>query len=200
MNRNQEVVVISNIFTEDELAEINRSINDARTVWAKEYHYRLLEHHSRMDNAFHITPAMMQKFTDIAHKYGSPTLEFTYHFSFRYENKFAGKVKLEPHTDMDKTQFTIDFQLDSNADWPMYVEGKPYVLKNNEALIFSGSDQIHWRDPNGLKDGEYADMIIFHFAEPDFLDKRNPKEYMESISTEVNAYKDDYNEVFNNKI
>lgn len=49
------------------------------------------------------------------------------------------------HTDRPQCQFTIDLQISSNGDWPIYVDETPYTLKDGEALCYSGTGQPHYR-------------------------------------------------------
>ena len=84
-------------------------------------------------------------------------------FAFtRYSTKY-GTPRLAPHYDTGHTKFTLDYQLESNVVWKLFVEDKEYVLEDNDALVFQPSYEVHWREPKILQDGEYVDMIFFHF-------------------------------------
>ena len=61
-------------------------------------------------------------------------------------------------------------QLKSNIDWPILVEGQSFTLKNNEALTFSGTHQVHWREYRKFKEEDFIDMLFCHFTIKD-----NPK-------------------------
>lgn len=81
----------------------------------------------------------------------------------RYSKDF-GVPFLGPHLDDHDTNFTIDYQLDSNTNWDIVVEGKTYSLENNHAVVFSPSEQIHWRPPKRFNDTEYVDMLLCYFT------------------------------------
>ena len=90
----------------------------------------------------------------------------------RYSLEY-GMPKLIPHKDNSNTDFTIDYQLNSNIKWPIVVENKEYVLSNNDALIFKSSDYSHWRTPIIFKENDFVDMVFFHFV--DYERKNNAK-------------------------
>ena len=70
--------------------------------------------------------------------------------------------KLDPHTDkfVEYPCVIISIQLDSNISWPLAVNEDVYELDRNQAIIFSGSHQIHWRPEREFKDGEYIDVLL----------------------------------------
>lgn len=83
----------------------------------------------------------------------------------RYHHQSGYVPKLFPHFDGFKEhRITFDIQLDSNIDWPIIIENKEYLLKNNDALIFSGTDQIHWRSNYKLSKNDYTDMFFVHLS------------------------------------
>lgn len=41
----------------------------------------------------------------------------------------------------------MDLQINSDGDWPIYVDDKEYILKDGQALCYSGSNQEHYRLP-----------------------------------------------------
>jgi hypothetical protein len=85
----------------------------------------------------------------------------------RYTTKSGNAAWLPPHYDkvFKKPMITVDIQMNSNLVWPVYVDGIPYTLKNNEALVFSGTHQIHWRPKIELQDDQYLDMIFCHLED-----------------------------------
>lgn len=80
----------------------------------------------------------------------------------RYSPKFGWEVKLGPHYDARPVEmFVFDIQIQSNTPWGLFFEGKRFDLKDNQALLFSGTSQIHWRDPIRLDDDAQIDLIFF---------------------------------------
>lgn len=93
----------------------------------------------------------------------------------RYENTVGpsgdtSKPVLYPHFDtFEEQRFTFDLQLSSNTDWPLVLEGSRFLLKDGDALMFSGTHEIHWREKKEFNPGEYVDMLFCH------LNRSNPK-------------------------
>jgi hypothetical protein len=49
------------------------------------------------------------------------------------------------------------------------VEGKEIELKDNQGYWMNVRDQVHWRRPQTFNDGDFLQMIFFHFHDPDNL-------------------------------
>lgn len=99
---------------------------------------------------------------------------------------------LPPHIDdFDGARITIDVQIKSNTEWLLFVEGREYLLKDNQALVFAGTHQVHWREPRVLQDGEFMDMLFCHFTVNDNTDI--------TTTEERKARQYDWNEKINGK-
>ena len=72
---------------------------------------------------------------------------------------------LPAHKDSNACTFTVDYCVQQHEPWPLYVEGKEYILQENQSLVFMGEDQEHWRP--AFKPGNMVEMIFFHFVRPD---------------------------------
>jgi len=108
----------------------------------------------------------------------------------RYDNTINCKPYLDPHIDnfLDH-RITLDIQLKSNIDWPIIIDGQSFSLKNNSAIIFSGTNNIHWRPEKDFKDGDFVDLLFCHF-------RNSEKKY--EISNEENRQR--LINLFNNRI
>jgi hypothetical protein len=49
--------------------------------------------------------------------------------------------------------------MDSTLDWELCAYDTCETLSKNEALVFSGSHQIHWRPPINFSENDYFDLI-----------------------------------------
>jgi hypothetical protein len=97
---------------------------------------------------------------------GEPMVLTEYSFA-RYSPKFGYKPKLFPHYDThfaDGQRITVDIQMNKNVDWAVIVEGESFNFDVNDALIFSGTQQVHWREKKDLLLDDEVDMIFAHFA------------------------------------
>ena len=71
-----------------------------------------------------------------------------------------GKPVLTPHKDMQNFCL-IDYQLDANTSWPLFVEDDTFDLEVNDGLMFLPSKMMHGRPDKVFTDGEYVKMIFF---------------------------------------
>lgn len=104
----------------------------------------------------------------------------------RYSNEF-GTPELEPHIDLHDSGLSIDYQLRSNVDWSVIVENQEYEIRDNDALVFDSTKVVHWRNPKTFKDGEFIDMILFHF-----FTKNDVKLSQEEKNEKISLYVEDY--------
>lgn len=112
-------------------------------------------------NAHKIPKDIYQQIFNYALSIDKDVIPHAYIYS-RYSKKY-GDPKLIPHIDQSNTDFTIDYQLQSNTKWPLIVENQEYVLNDGQALFLNSSENYHWRKPKIFNDDEYIDMIFFHF-------------------------------------
>jgi hypothetical protein len=121
---------------------------------------------------------------------GHSGLILEYQFS-RYElldEKTFKKPNLAPHYDsFPEPRFTFDYQLRSSFDWPLFVENKKFVLKDNQALTFSGTHQVHWRANHDFVPGDFVEMIFCHL----YLDDpslKNSNEHFDEMNNKVSSF------------
>lgn len=185
--------VVKNIFTEEELtflySEINNIIKEdyvVQEVLGRLYSILYWKEYKEENNGsinLKINKKIFNKIIDIAEKKLNKQLELE-SISFTRYSKQYGSPNLHPHVDTKfKTpRLTFDIQLDSNLDWAIVVEGESSILKNNEALIFSGTNEVHWREKKVFNDDEYLDMLLCQFSEkttyineisPEFIKERD---------------------------
>jgi len=82
------------------------------------------------------------------------------------------------HTDRPQCVYTIDLCVSQSRPWPIYVGedaddkiGKPYILKENEALCYSGTGQWHYRER--VQEGNLVTMAFFHFVPAEYFGDLN---------------------------
>ena len=88
----------------------------------------------------------------------------------RYSRKYGYEPKLFPHFDThekDGQRITLDIQLNATTPWAVVVENESFNLENNDGLVFSGTQQIHWRENKKLLDTDEVDMLFVHFGYAD---------------------------------
>lgn len=168
MLNNLANVVVKTVFTEKEISDIYNIVSSTKeTDFVKSLGY----------NTWHIElPKEIEKKLEdlVSNMYGRQVVLSEYNFS-RYEKtksncqKYTYWPLLFPHTDeaFDSPRITLDIQLKANMDWGVTVDNSgsesTYTLKDNQALTFSGTHQVHWRPVREFIDGEYMEMIFCHF-------------------------------------
>lgn len=110
----------------------------------------------------------------------------------RYENSRGLNPLLFPHYDetFKEQRITFDIQVKSSMPWAIVVEDKPYTLSDNQALFFSGTHQVHWREKVEFKDGDFVDMIFCHFSEED--PETTPESHYAIMNEKVKKFRDQY--------
>ncbi len=105
----------------------------------------------------------------------------------KYSTKFNFLVKLFAHYDTKPIDmFILDLQLKANQDWGIVVEGEKFNLKDNQALIFSGTNQVHWREKKNLPANTDITMLFCWFSHtPPRLKKKNHDKIMRSRSSMI---------------
>ena len=106
------------------------------------------------------------RITSVAQEILGEDVSLDYDYSFaRYSPKFGYVCKLFPHYDNRESQrITFDLQLRATEPWAVVVENNAFSLKDNEALLFAGTQQIHWREKKTIADDAEIDMIFCHLV------------------------------------
>jgi hypothetical protein len=180
-------IIIDNLLTKDNIITIKKIIDteiNKKDIWEKtyiEYSSKGKEEYlekkdktiaiKRLDFA-RIDLYNLQIPEDIINKISKKLIENNLS-GYRYcgsstawlYNKNLGNPKLTDHIDHteDENTIMVDYQLDSNTDWPICVENKNYTLSNNQALIFCGKKQRHSRPFKKFNDREFVTNIMFRF-------------------------------------
>lgn len=181
-------LVVKNVLTDEEIKQIYLSLENSSGN-------AFVEVHSQLNNFIQLPDSIIEKFTNYAREItNNAKLVLTEYCHARYSNVTSDcgklfKPALVPHVDetFQKPRFTFDYQLNGNIDWPIIVEGKFLTLKNNEAATFSGTHQIHWRQPLEFSDNQYIEMIFCHFTDPDEKDVTQTD--IDKIKEEVTHYR-----------
>jgi hypothetical protein len=172
----QKNTVVSNIFSDHEIETLYIDINlEIEKYYSTQSHlgrlYSILywkknkiENNETVD--FKINNSIVETIVSSAQNHSNVALQLESISFTRYSLDY-GIPELPPHVDTSFKQprLTFDVQLKGNTSWPIVVEDDKYILKNNEALIFSGTHQIHWRERKSFNSGEYIDMLLCQFSE-----------------------------------
>jgi hypothetical protein len=178
-----EPIIIKNVLSEEQIEYIYKFIKTKLPddeKWAGRKSWMI----DRIDGT-HISSGISARIEEVTRNAISADVKLNeFPFLLRYSPKYGYISKLFPHCDYrDSQRVTIDIQLNHDEEWPIVVEGKEYTLKYNEALIFLGTQQMHWRTDKTLKDETEIDMLIanVHYLPDRPLDE-NQKETLDTRS------------------
>lgn len=152
-------IIIKDVLSEDQIADVYNRINQApeenSKIQARLGHKAFLIDLGE-DLRKHLESIVQKEF-------GSEWTLNAIQFA-RYSKKYGYEPKLYPHFDdaFSTHKLTLDVQVKSTIEWPIVVEGKEFLLHDNEAVVFYGTDQIHWRTPVELSEDDVVDMIFCH--------------------------------------
>jgi hypothetical protein len=184
--------VLPNFFTDNEekvlrnLVETNRQLEPNSSRYAP----MIIESMSRMQIEFDMPKDIEKKLTDLAKQYyNDPDLILSHYQYLDYYGKYGkgNSPMLPPHLDTENyyTKISIDYQMKSNIDWAIVVEGQKFILKDSEVLVFEAGERIHWRDPIKLKSEDRCEVIVFHFSNKDdhqpYVEKQMDQEERQKI-------------------
>lgn len=163
--------IVKNFFTAEEEKTLRDLIEKNRMLvpGTSRYAPMTIESMSRVQIEFDAPENIVKKLKDLALEYvNDPDLELTHYQYLDYYGKYGNgsSPNLPPHLDVENyyTKVSIDYQMSSNIDWAVVVEGQKFFLNNNEVLVFEAADRIHWRDPIILKENDRCEVIVFHFS------------------------------------
>lgn len=158
-NQDFPVRIAKNVLLPEHIQEIYKKVNNALDSdtrvqpWAG---------HKVWDVRF--SKEIEDRITEVAQEIVGNHVLLDYDYSFaRYSPKFGYVCKLFPHYDNRESQrITFDIQLKASEPWSVVVENIAYPLQDNEALVFAGTQQIHWRENKIISDDAEIDMIFCH--------------------------------------
>lgn len=161
INSDFEPILLKNVLTQDQINKIIKDINNTPEEkvrvqkWGGQGCYDTV----RLDKE------ITSKINWLIDNSIGEQFKLEHYSVIRYAKKYGYQVKLFPHHDTRYAEmFVLDLQLRSNEEWGIIVEGEKYNLNDNEALIFSGTQQMHWREKKDLQDSTEIDMIFFWFS------------------------------------
>jgi hypothetical protein len=180
-----ENIVLKNILTDEEIKDVYETINntpeDKTRVQDRIGHKAFLTGLPE-----HVRLKMEKTVQDI---YGKEWVLEAYQFA-RYSLDYGYVPKLYPHYDdaFDVHRLTLDVQVYGTKPWPLVVEGRSFTLEDNEALIFSGTGQIHWREPIDFTADDQFDMIFCHFHKINDETSGVTQEWLDHMSSKMDYW------------
>ena len=188
--------VIDNVFTDEEIEEIykarfddaiNKKMHDGNSyVFAdKSCGY--------ITSVYPLPEKARNKLLKIAQLYSPLEVEENGIHSPRYTLESGSKPQLRPHYDvgLDRAAFTLSVQLKHTKLWALYVNDDRFDLSFNQAVIFSGTHQIHWRPDIDFNENDYYDILVCQYTEkrdPLYLSDEHRQQMKNKADIYVNKY------------
>lgn len=158
-NQDFEPFIVDNIFSKEDIELIYATINNAPEEKAPIQKWAGMK-------SWHIDlgPQIRNKINEAVKRSLGDSVKLIEDHSFaRYSSEYGYATNLFPHVDFKEHQtITFDIQIHADEQWGVVVEDIEYFLENNQALVFAGSQQPHWRRKKQLKDGSKQDMVFCH--------------------------------------
>ncbi len=161
--------IINNVFSEAEI----RDIESAILAKKEDTEIQTFLGRTRLDysheDIYKLPQSILNKANDLIKEFSDKDSR---RYSFRYftlveYNKEFGMPQLGPHKDTCAFTGSVLCQIESNISWDIYVEGIPYTLVDNSALLINPRDQDHWRMHKEFNDGDYVKMVFLHYLDLD---------------------------------
>jgi hypothetical protein len=179
--------IVKDIFSEEEMAQIYDHIEN--TPEEKKNYQEAFAH-----TAYYswLPETIVDKIVSVASESFGKKLVLKELSFARYENSRGMNPLLFPHYDetFKEQRITFDIQLKSSLSWSIVVEDAPYTLEDNQALFFSGTHQVHWREKVIFKDDDYMDMVFCHFSEEN--PEATPEDHYIDMDKKVKLFRDQY--------
>ncbi len=106
---------------------------------------------------------------------------------YNFLSLYGGTGKCDPHMDEPMSMYTLDYCIEQSAGWPIHfskvvdwptvdttkewdkqtlktdpsLEFSAHLLEPNQALLFNGSSQWHYRD--AIFPGGFCNLLFFHY-------------------------------------
>jgi hypothetical protein len=130
--------------------------------------------------------------SDGANENFHPIAKFYNAFYFkgkRWKTKYYGgmwthrylDICLEKHKDVAACTYSLDLCVYQITPWDLYVEGVPYTLQENQALLYYGEAQRHWREDFPNPKNNIVCNVFFFYVEPNHWSIVEPKEKHDMI-------------------
>lgn len=142
---------------------------------------------SRLLVEFDMPENILSKLDSIAKPLYEDDIALAHYIYIEYSKKHSDYKKdptLSPHLDGDNNLVTINYCIDGNIDWDIYVADMDdqtrftkHTLKKGQAIVFSAINQVHWRPRRKFEDDEFLQIVSMDYCPVTnyiFTGQRNP--------------------------
>lgn len=158
-----DIIKLENVLTSEEFKDAKEKIN---SLWKKRHivmdedsdmFFRWQAHNVPFLINLHkkLLPLVCEKF--------NKKLKRSYVFLSMYK---IGEGFCPVHKDRPQCRYTLDLCLDQKEPWPIYIDDQEFMLNENEAMLYSGTEHFHYR--NKIQKDNYCSLAFFHFVDEEF--------------------------------
>lgn len=90
--------------------------------------------------------------------------------SYNYFCLYGGNGSILNHNDRLQANYTIDYCINCDKEWDLYIDNKPYTSKSNTAIFYNGRESYHYRKQIS---GKFMNLVFLHYVPIDFEGKLN---------------------------
>lgn len=162
--------IVKNFFTNEEVEVLLSIINYQKIAkdLGEFYSPLVLPNMARMQIEVMYLPSIQRKLEIFASEIVGEEVFMSHNSYLSYNKEHSPGVnpRLPVHYDSDNyfSKLTMDYQLNSNIDWPIVIEDEYFSLEYGDLLVFWGAGQAHWRDPVLFKEGDNTEVLTMHFS------------------------------------
>ena len=177
----KEPIILKNVFS----AQEHRELKNIMKNWPLDSEW------SPSFGRYHVTSPVIDEYAEklipLAKKmFNSENIKSSYSLFAHYQGPGANLIR---HKDDNACTYTIDLCLYQTEPWAIGIshngEDREYVLQENEAILYYGNDQEHWRPKFPNPESQHVAMIFFHFVEPNHWYHAEGPEYLNVIRGEI---------------
>lgn len=194
-------VAIDNIFSEDEIESIYKTVEDTFASGLADHGDKYYYMTKLTNNGF-VAILRPEKFEHkIEHKFramASTLIDNPRGCGFlfaRYTLDSGSMPSLMPHCDKSEKKMGLygTVELKKTIDWDFYVEDEKFDMDFNRSVWFTGTHQPHWRPDAQFGPEDYYDIIICQTVseDDDYLLTEEDREVVDKKAHEIEKkYKD----------
>jgi hypothetical protein len=172
----------------NQFTEMVQRNNERMTeVPSSRYVPKRVETMSRLMTEFDMPENILSKLDSIAKPIYDGDIALAHYIYIDYAKKhsdYRQDPTLSPHLDGDNNLVTINYCIDGNIDWDIYVGDMDdqtnftrYTLKKGQAIVFSAINQVHWRPRRKFADDEFLQIVSMDYCPTTnyiFTGQKNP--------------------------
>lgn len=183
---------IENLFNEDQIMRLRNIIEENRKLepyiigdtiaegiirqseFKSRYQPKIPRNMSRMLIEFDMPKDCEETMDKIAKPLHNKDIALCHFNYIDYNLKYGygdNSPALPPHLDADENLVTVNYCLDTNIEWDLYVSNwndtenfTKYSLSAGQTIVFSAVNQIHWRPKRKFKEGEFCEIISMDYC------------------------------------